>query len=112
MKVLVAFFAFGAAACAITLAALLVPGGGLDLVWRLNPEAQVGLQQVGTPFSVLLMLVVGTGCGCAAAGLVRQKMWGRRLAIGILAVNLAGDSVNALFRDDLGALIGLPIGGR
>jgi hypothetical protein len=33
------------------------------------------------------------------------------LAIGILAVNLAGDSMNAIFRHDLRTLIGLPIGG-
>ena len=111
MKVLVAFFAFGATACAITVAALLVPGGGLDFVWRLNPEAQAGFQQIGTPLSVLLMLVVGTGCGGAAVGLARQKMWGRRLAIGILAVNLVGDSVNAVVRHDPRTLIGLLIGG-
>ena len=111
MKALVVFFAFGASACATTMAALLVPGGELDCVWRLNRAAQVGFQQIGVPLSLLLMLVVGTGCGCAAVGLARQKMWGRRLAIGILAVNLVGDSVNAVVRHDLRTLIGLPIGG-
>jgi hypothetical protein len=111
MKLLVAFFAVGATACATTVAALLVPRGGLDFVWRLNRDAQAGFQQIGTPLSVLLMAIVGTACGCAAVGLARQKMWGRRLAIGILAVNLAGDSVNAVVRHDLRTLIGLPIGG-
>ena len=111
MKVLVVFFAFGATACAVTVAALLTPGGTLDIVWRLNPEAHLGFQKIGTALSVLLMFVVGTACAWAAVGLARQKEWGRRLAIGILAVNLIGDSVGAVVRHDPRTLIGLPIGG-
>ncbi len=111
MKVLVVFFAFGATACAVTVAALLTPGGKLDIVWRLNPEAHLGFQKIGTALSVLLMFVVGTACAWAAVGLARQKEWGRRLAIGILAVNLIGDSVGAVMRHDPRTLIGLPIGG-
>ena len=37
--------------------------------------------------------------------------WGRRLALAILTANLVGDATNALLRDDLRTLIGLPIGG-
>ena len=111
VKVLVVFFAFGATACAVTVAALLTPGGTLDIVWRLNPEAHLGFQTIGTALSVLFMFVVGTACACAAVGLARQKQWGRRLAIGILAVNLVGDSVSAVVRHDPRTLIGLPIGG-
>jgi hypothetical protein len=111
MKVLVAFFTFGAIACAVTMAALLKPGRALEVVWRLNPEAQLAFQQIGTPLSVLLMLVVGAACASAAVGLARQKNWGRQLAIGILAVNLVGDSVSAIVRHDPRTLIGLPIGG-
>ncbi len=111
MKVLVVFFAFGATAARLTVAALLTPGGTLDIVWRLNPEAHLGFQKIGTALSVLLMFVVGTACAWAAVGLARQKEWGRRLAIGILAVNLIGDCVSALVRHDPRTLIGLPIGG-
>jgi hypothetical protein len=111
VKVLVVFFAFGATACAVTVAALLTPGGTLDIVWRLNPEAHLRFQKIGTTLSVLLMFVVGTACAWAAVGLARQEQWGRRLAIGILAVNLVGDSVSAVVRHDPRTLIGLPIGG-
>lgn len=111
VKVLVVFFAFGATACAVTLAALLTPGGTLDIVWRVNPEAHLGFQKIGTALSVLLMFVVGTACAWPAVGLARQKEWGRRLAIGILAVNLIGDSIGAVVRHDPRTLIGLPIGG-
>ena len=57
------------------------------------------------------MAVVGAACGLAAIGLARSAGWGRRLAIGVLTVNLIGDSLNALFRHDPKTLIGLPIGG-
>lgn len=38
---------------------------------------------------------VGAACGLAAIGLAKNAEWGLRLAIGILAVNLIGDSLNA-----------------
>src|SRR5205814_6187263 len=92
MKVLVGFFVFGACACMVTVAALLLPGSLLDSVWRLNPEAQLGFRKIGSPLSVLLMLVVGLACAAAAVGLARQRSWGRQLAIAVLAVNLLGDT--------------------
>jgi hypothetical protein len=60
---------------------------------------------------MLLMLLVGTACATAAIGLARQKAWGRRLAIAILVINLAGDTINALARRNPRTLIGLPVAG-
>ncbi len=57
------------------------------------------------------MAVVGVACGLSAIGLARNAEWGRRLAIGVLTVNLIGDSLNALLRHDPRTLIGLPIAG-
>ncbi|MEY2481559.1 MAG: hypothetical protein QOK24_87 [Verrucomicrobiota bacterium] len=57
------------------------------------------------------MAVVGAACGLAAIGLARNAEWGRRLAIGVLTVNLIGDTLNAIVRHDLRTLIGVPIGG-
>jgi hypothetical protein len=110
IKLLSAFFAFGALVCLITIIALLFPGGVLDPIWRLNPDARVAFQKIGA-LSILLMFVVGSACALAAIGLVRRSPWGRRLAFAILGVNLFGDLVNALVRHDLRTLIGLPIGG-
>ena len=111
MRLLVVFFLFGTTACATTVAALLFAGSFLDYVWRLNPEAHAGFQKIGAFWSVLLMGAVGTACGSAAYGLARRREWGRRLAIAILSLNLIGDSINALVRQDARTLIGLPIGG-
>jgi len=68
-------------------------------------------QEIGSGASISLMTVVGAACGLAAFGLARNAEWGRRLAIGILIVNLLGDSLNAWLRHDPKTLIGLPVGG-
>jgi len=104
-----AFFAFGVMMCALTLALLLFPGSTLDSLWRINPEARVAFQSAGI-WSFVLMLTVGTACLFAAIGLWRGTVWGTRLAVAILSVNIIGDLVNTLLRHDYRALIGLPIG--
>jgi hypothetical protein len=107
---LVIFFAAGALICLVTTLALAFPGGLLEPIWRLKPEARVKFQEIGS-WPVALMAVAGAACGLAAVGLAKNAEWGRRLAIGVLTVNLVGDSLNALLRHDARTLIGLPIGG-
>lgn len=107
---LAVFFAAGAVICLTTMLALAFPGGFLEPIWRLKPEARVEFQKMGSA-SLALMAVVGTACGLAAIGLSKNAEWGRRLAIGILTANLIGDSLNAWLRHDPRTLIGLPIGG-
>lgn len=104
------FFGVGAVVCFVTMLALAFPGGFLDPIWRLRSDAKIEFQKLGD-WSVLLMATVGLACGLAALGLARHNEWGRRLAIGILVVNLVGDSLNAFLLHDLRTLIGLPIGG-
>ena len=110
IKLLSAFFAFGAGVCVLTIIALSFPGGALDAIWRLNPNAHAAFQKIGG-LSILLMFVVGSACASAAIGLATRARWGRPLALGILIVNLIGDLLNAFVRHDLRTLIGLPIGG-
>ena len=83
IKLLAAFFAFGAAMCLLTIVMLLFPGSALD----------------------------GIACASAAIGLAKRMRWGIPLALAILTLNLAGDLLNALLRHDLRTLVGLPIGG-
>ena len=104
-----AFFAFGATMCALTIALLLFPATALDSLWRLNPDAHLAFRSMGN-WSIALMGAVGTACFFAAIGLWRGALWGTRLALIILSVNIAGDLSNALIRHDYRALIGLPIG--
>jgi hypothetical protein len=108
---LIIFFAAGALIRLVTMLALAFPGSFLESIWQLKPEARVPFLQIGRGASIALMAVVGVACGSAAIGLARNAEWGRRLAIAVLAVNLIGDSLNALLRHDPKTLIGLPIGG-
>lgn len=107
---LVVFFAAGGLICLVTILSLTFPGGLLEPIWQLKPEARVQFQQMGN-WSIALMAAVGAACGLAAVGLAKNAAWGRRLAIGILSVNLIGDTANAILRHDFRTLIGLPIGG-
>jgi hypothetical protein len=110
-RLLTIFFAGGALICLLIVLALAFPGGFLDSIWRLKPETQTQFQQIGKGASIALMMLVGTACGVAAIGLARSTEWGRLLAIGVLTVNVIGDSLNAWLRHDLKTLVGLPIGG-
>jgi hypothetical protein len=110
IRLLAGFFAFGAAMCALTIVLLISPGSALDSLWGLNPEARVGFQSLGNA-AILLMFVVGAGCAFATIGLWRRSLWGIRIALIILWLNIIGDLFNALGRHDYRALIGLPIGG-
>jgi len=110
IKLLAGFFGFGAAICLVTIVALLFPGGALEPIWRLNPDAHIAFQQLGK-LSILLMFAVGAACAAAAIGLGKGARWGIPLALAILFINLVGDLLNAFVRRDLRTLIGLPIGG-
>jgi apolipoprotein N-acyltransferase len=110
LKLLAIFFAFGACMCTLTIGLLSFPGGALDSLWRLNPEAHAVFQRFGG-LSILLMVIVGVACALATIGLARNAKWGRWLGILILATNLVGDLTNAFVQHDLRTLIGVPIAG-
>jgi hypothetical protein len=107
---LVLFFAAGASICIAVMLALAFPGSFFEFIWRFKPEVREDFHEGGI-WSVVVMAAVGAACGLAAFGLARDAEWGRRLAIGVLTVNLVFDMFNAAFRGDLRTLIGLPIGG-
>jgi len=105
---LAVFFAAGAAVCLATTIALLFPGGVLEPIWRLRPQARAGFAALGA-WAPVLLAVVGLACAAAARGLWTGRRWGRRLAIALLAVNLAGDGANAVLGTEPRALAGIPI---
>jgi hypothetical protein len=50
------------------------------------------------------MVLVAVACAGAAIGLWIRGRWGQRLAVGILTINLLGDTLNAVLRGDWRAL--------
>jgi uncharacterized membrane protein (DUF2068 family) len=110
VKLIALFFGFGTLMSALAALALTVPGRWSEQLWRLNPAARTGLEAMGN-WALALMLVVAAACAGAAVGLWRGKLWGHRLAVTVLSLNLVGDVSNTFVRGDRRALIGLPIGG-
>ena len=106
LTALSASFAVGALA-RLSATALLFPQSALDVLWRLSPDAKIGLQSIH-PWGMWLMTLVCAACA-PCAGVWTRAAWGRRTAI--LLVNFIGDTTNAIVRHDLRTLIGLPIGG-
>jgi hypothetical protein len=104
------FFAFGTLMAGVSCVALLFPGSMLEPMWRLNPSAKEGFAQIGA-WAPLLMAVVSAACGGAAIGLWRGAIWGWRMALSVLVVNLLGDAGNVAIRHDWRTIIGLPVGG-
>ena len=110
LRALAAFFVFGSVMSATAGLGLLIPNGMLEPIWQLNPESHEALSKLGGA-AVALMVMVSTACALSAIGLLNHSVWGFRLALGVLAVNLVGDAASAIVRNDLRTLIGLPIGG-
>jgi uncharacterized membrane protein (DUF2068 family) len=77
-------------------------------MWRLNPRGRAGLGTLG-PWGAALLGAASLACALSAAGLWRGARWGRRLAIVVLAVQLAGDLANVVSGVDRRAAFGLPV---
>lgn len=104
------FLFFGAAMAFFAGATLIWRGTFLDRVWDLNPRAyrQLGPlgKIVGIPF-----LFLGCALTLAGIGWLKRKPWGWRLAVAIIAVQVAGDLVNAVRGRIFEGLIGATIAG-
>jgi hypothetical protein len=66
LLLLVIFFGSGALICFITMLGLAFPGGFLEPIWQLHPDAKIEFQKLGH-WSIALMAAV-----CAACGLARK----------------------------------------
>ena len=105
---LLASFSVLAGIISITSAAsLLAPGSWLEPMWSVNPRARAAFTSMG-PWAAVLLTIVSVSCFASAVGLWRRRLWGYRLAIAALAVNMTGDLINGLARDPR-SLVGVPI---
>ena len=110
VTLLAAFFVFGSVMAFLSFLGLLLPGGPLEPIWRLNPRAHAALSDLGW-WGVVLMVSVAMACVLAAIGLWVRARWGWWLALTVLSLNVVGDVLNAVLRSDPRTLIGIPIGG-
>ena len=89
---------------------LVWPGTFLDRIWVLNPTAYTQLAPlrrfVGPAF-----LLLAVALGAAAVGWFLRRLWGWRLAVAIIAIQLLGDLMNVLRGDFVRGPIGFLIAG-
>jgi hypothetical protein len=104
------FLFFGATVASLAAISLLWHGTSLDRIWRLNPTAYRQLAPVGH-FVGILFLLLGVALAAAGIGWFRRRLWGWRLAVTIIATQVAGDVVNCIRGDWLHGGIGVVIAG-
>lgn len=105
---LAVFFLAGSAISGVSSLSLLTRWSVLEPMWRLNPRAWEAFARIGG-WGVVLLSVVCLACAAASTGLWRGARWGYRLAITLIAINLAGDAVNGVLGTEPRALAGVPI---
>jgi hypothetical protein len=110
MRAVGVFLFFGAAMAAFAGSTLLWPGPIGDRVWTLNPAAHAQLVPMGRKIGVAFLLLSLTML-TAGIGWFRQNVWGWRLAIVVIGVQLVGDFVNALRGEVLKGAVGVLIAG-
>ena len=102
------FFVAGCLISLTSLVSLTFSWAFLEPIWRLNPKAREAFAAMGS-WADLLLAAVSVACGLAAAGLWHGARWGYVLAVGLIAVNLAGDAVNAIVGTEPRAVFGIPV---
>jgi hypothetical protein len=85
-------------------------GTTLDRLWALNEPAYKQLAPIGSTVGPLFSLL-SAALVAAASGWFKRRLWGWRLTVGIITVQVAGDFVNLLRGDFLRGGIGFTIAG-
>jgi len=92
------FLFFGATMATLAAATLLLPGTPLDRAWALNPTAYQQLAPLGGKVGILFLLLAAA-LVTSGVGWFRRRLWGWRLAVGIIGTQVLGDLIN-LVRGD------------
>jgi hypothetical protein len=104
------FLFFGAVMASLAATTLLWRGTALDRVWALNPIAYRQLAPVDGWVGVLFLLL-GAALTTAGIGWFRRRLWGWRVAVVIIAIQVLGDVVNCVRGDWLRGGAGIVIAG-
>ncbi len=57
----------------------------------------------------MLLMAVSMSCALAAVGLWRRARWGHKIAVALIAINLAGEVANTIMGTEPRAIVGVPI---
>lgn len=101
---------FGACMAALAGTTLVWRGTPLDKIWVLNAPAYRQLAHWGSMVGFLFLLLSGT-MAMAAVGWFNRCLWAWRLAVAIIATQVAGDFFNLVRGDFMGGAVGVAIAG-
>jgi len=104
------FLFFGASMASLAAVTLLWQGTVLDRVWALNTAAYRQLAPLGRTVGVLFLLL-SAALITAGVGWFRRRLWGWRLAVAIIALQVLGDVGNCFRGDWLRGGTGVVIAG-
>lgn len=104
------FLFFGAVMAGLAATTLLWRGTALDRVWNLNPTAYKQLAPLGVIVGILFLLL-SVALITAGIGWFRRSLWGWRLAVAIIGIQVLGDVINCVRGDWLRGGIGVIIAG-
>jgi len=102
------FFLAGALISFTASTSLLFPNSFTEPMWRINPRAHKHLSELG-PWAAVLLMAVSMSCALAAVGLWRRARWGHKIAVALIAINLAGEVANTIMGTEPRAIVGVPI---
>jgi len=102
------FLFFGATMATFASATLTLPGTSLDRIWVFNPAAYKRLVSFCKPVG-LLFLLLATVLAVAGTGWFKHRLWGWRLAVAVIAIQVLGDLVNFSRGDFLRGGVGFTI---
>jgi hypothetical protein len=95
MQAMGVFLFFGATMAALAGTTLVWRGTALDRMWELNPTAYTQLAPLGRGVGIAFLLL-SVALLTAGIGWFRRRVWGWRLAVAIITIQVAGDLINAL----------------
>ena len=104
------FLFLGAIMASLAATTLLWRGTALDRIWALNPTAYKQLAPLGGVVGILFM-VLGVALTTAGIGWLRRRLWGWKLAVVVIAIQVLGDVVNCVRGDLLRGGTGVVIAG-
>jgi hypothetical protein len=101
---------FGAIMAGLAATTLLWRTTNLTRIWVLNPKAYKQLAPLGSTVGIFFLLL-GAALATAGIGWFRRRLWGWRLAVVIIAIQVLGDLINCVRGDLLRGGTGLFIAG-
>jgi len=101
---------FGALMASFAGTTLIWRGSALDRIWALNLTAYKQLAPLGRNVGILFLLL-SAALAIAGVGWFKRRLWGWRLAVGIILTQALADLVNLLMGNFVRGGIGLTLAG-